>query len=227
MQYGQFCPVAKATEIIGEKWTILILREILMGGTRFNELQRGLGLISPTVLTKRLNALEGRGLVLKRRIKGQRGYEYLPTASCRELLPVIRSLGEWGMRWARTNLTETDYDVELLMLYLQRSVIPENLPGDQAVVRFRFTDIEDPSRWWLLVEGDDVDVCTNDPGMDVDVSFITSVKTMAGIWMGDTTYRRALKEGDLKITGPSALTRDIGSWLANSIFADMPPAAEI
>lgn len=227
MEYGQFCPVAKATEIIGEKWTLLIIRELLMGGSRFNVLQRGLSLISPTILTKRLNSLEEQGLVVKKKIQGQRGYEYFPTASCKELLPILRQIGDWGMRWARQHLSDTDYDVELLMLYLQRSVVPENLIGHQTVVRFKFTDIADMSDWWLLVTDDNVDICVSDPGKDVDVYFTTSVRTMAGIWMGDTTYRKAIASGDLKVGGLKALTRDISSWLGNSIFADIPSASEI
>ena len=227
MEYGQFCPVAKATEIIGEKWTLLIIRELLMGGTRFNVLQRGLSLISPTILTKRLSSLEAQGLVVKKKIQGQRGYEYFPTASCKALLPIIRQIGDWGMRWARTNLTESDYDVELLMLYLQRSIVPKHLIGSETVVRFKFTDIEDLSDWWLLVQDRDVDICTSDPGKDVDIYFTTSVRTMAGIWMGDTTYRKAIAEGALKVVGPRALTRDIAAWMGNSIFADIPSANEI
>jgi DNA-binding HxlR family transcriptional regulator len=227
VEYGQFCPVAKATEILGEKWTLLIIRELLMGGTRFNVLQRGLSLISPTILTKRLNSLETQGLVVKKKIPGQRGYEYFPTASCKELLPIIKQIGDWGMRWARKNLTETDYDVELLMLYLQRSILPENLIGSETVVRFKFTDIEDLADWWLLVKERDVDICTSDPGKDVDVYFTTSVRAMAGIWMGDTTYRKAIAQGELKIVGPKALTRNITTWMANSIFSDIPSANEI
>lgn len=110
MQYGQFCPIAKATEIIGEKWTLLIIRELLMGGSRFNELQRGLSLISPTILSKRLESLSEQGLVLKKKISGQKGYEYFATESCQQLLPIIRALGDWGMCWTRSNLTEKDYD---------------------------------------------------------------------------------------------------------------------
>ena len=227
MEYGQFCPVAKATEIIGEKWTLLIIRELLMGGSRFNVLQRGLSLISPTILTKRLHSLEAQGLVVKKKIQGQRGYEYFPTTSCKELLPIIRQIGDWGMRWARQHLTDTDYDVELLMLYLQRSVVPDNLIGRETVVRFKFTDIADMSDWWLLVVDKDVDICVSDPGKDVDVYFTTSVRTMAGIWMGDTTYRKAIASGDLQVAGLKALTRDIPSWLGNSIFADIPSASEI
>jgi DNA-binding HxlR family transcriptional regulator len=227
MEFGQFCPIAKATEVIGEKWTVLIIREALMGSTRYSEFQRGLSLISPTMLAKRLDSLVAHGLLLKRKIPTQRGYEYFPTKSCKELLPIIRSLGDWGMRWARSNLTEKDYDVELLMLYLQRSIVPENLPGEESVIRFKFTDIQDMSEWWLLVTGDQVDVCIKDPGKDVDVHFTSSMKTMADIWMGDTTYRAAKASGALKVVGHSTLTRNIAAWMNLSIFADLPPASEI
>lgn len=108
MEYGQFCPIAKALEIVGEKWTVLIIRELLMGGSRFNELQRGLCLISPTILNKRLATLAEHGLVLKKKLPGQQGYAYYATESCKQLLPVIKSLGDWGMRWARDGLTDRD-----------------------------------------------------------------------------------------------------------------------
>ena len=227
MEFGQFCPIAKATEIIGEKWTVLIIRESLMGSTRYSEFQRGLSLISPTMLAKRLDSLVAHGLLMKKKISGQKGYEYFPTPSCKELLPIIRSLGDWGMRWARANLTEKDYDVELLMLYLQRSIVPENLPGNESVIRFKFTDIKEMSEWWLLITDDKVDICIKDPGKDVDVHFTSSVKTMADIWMGDMTYRKAVADGGLKIVGHSSLTRNITSWMKLSIFVGLPPASEI
>jgi DNA-binding HxlR family transcriptional regulator len=227
MQYGQFCPIAKATEIIGEKWTLLIIREALMGSSRYSDFQRGLSLISPTMLSKRLDSLVSHGLLMKKKIPGQRGYEYFPTASCSELLPIIVSLGEWGMRWARSNLTTRDYDVELLMLYLQRSIVPANLPGNESIIRFKFSDIDEMSEWWLVVTGDLVDVCVKDPGKDVDVYFTSTVKTMADIWMGETTYRKALAERSLKIVGNSALTRNVTTWMNLSTFADLPPASQI
>jgi DNA-binding HxlR family transcriptional regulator len=227
MEYGQFCPIAKATEILGEKWTLLIIRELLMGGTRFSELQRGLSLISPTMLSKRLDSLEEHGLVMKKKIPNQKGYEYFPTKSCNDLLPIIKSLGDWGMRWARSNLTERDYDVQLLMLYLKRSIVPENLAGNETVVRFHFTDIKDYPDWWLVARGEDVDICVNDPGRDVDVYFTSSVKVMADIWMGESSYRKAVNEGLLKLVGPSALTNNVTTWMVSSIFADLAPASEI
>jgi len=148
---------------------------------------------------------------MKKWIPSQRGHEYLPTASCRELLPVIRSLGDWGMRWARSNLTEKDCDVELQMLYLQRSIVPENVPGRESVIRFKFTDVEDVSQWWLLVSDGRVDVCVKDPGKEVDVFFMCRVKTMVDVWMGDTTYRKAMATGALRVDGPRALTRNIAA----------------
>jgi DNA-binding HxlR family transcriptional regulator len=227
MEYGQFCPVAKATEIIGEKWTILIIRELLMGGSRFNELQRGLSLISPTILSKRLDSLSQHGLVAKKKIPGQKGYEYFPTESCKELLPVIRSLGDWGMRWARANLSEKDYDVELLMLYIKRSIVPDKLIGNETVIRFHFTDINVYPDWWLVAKGDELDLCVNDPGRDVDVYFTSSVKSLADIWMGDSTYKKAINNGSLKVVGNKSLTRNITAWMSNSLFADLPSASEI
>ena len=227
MEYGQFCPIAKASEILGEKWTILIVRELLMGSTRFNELQRGLGLISPTILTKRLTMLTERGLVHRKRISGQRGFEYHATESCRELLPILLSLGGWGMRWARTNLTDSDYDVELLMLYLERSVVADKLPGGQAVIQFRFEDIADISDWWIVVAGDHMDVCTTDPGKDVDVYFNTTVRAMTDVWMAERTYKAAIAAGDIVVTGSRVLTRNIESWMRNCIFTDLPAAQAI
>jgi len=227
MKYGQFCPIAKASEILGEKWTILIVRELLMGSTRFNELQRGLGNISPTILTKRLGMLEAAGLVLRRRIRGQRGFEYLPTASCKELLPILLSIGEWGMRWAQSALTDGDYDVQLLMLYLERSIVPDKLPGGETIIKFHFSELGELADWWIVVTGSAVDVCTSDPGKDVDIYFTTTVRSMAEVWMGNRSYRAAIAADDLEVTGPRALTRNITEWMKPSAFADLPAAGDI
>jgi hypothetical protein len=113
------------------------------------------------------------------------------------------------------------------MLYLKRSIVPHKLVGNETVIRFKFTDIDEFPDWWLVVTGDKLDLCVNDPGKDVDVWFTASVKTMADIWMGENTYRKAMGEGTLTVVGNTALTRNITSWMANSIFADLPPANEI
>ncbi|MGD2118781.1 MAG: helix-turn-helix domain-containing protein [Chromatiales bacterium] len=227
MQYGQFCPIAKAMEILGEKWTLLIVREMLLGGSRFNELQRGLSLISPTILTKRLNDLAEAGIVMRKKIPGQRGYEYFLTEMGKELMDVVRTIGEWGMRWARDQLQDKDLDVELLMLYLQRSIQPNKLPGNETVIRFKFTDLTDLADWWIVITDKEVDVCVKDPGKDIDVYFTTDLRTMIATWMGDTSYRSAIKSGQLKLVGPTALTRNISHWMNDSIFAGIPPAQAI
>ena len=130
--YGQFCPISKAMELLGEKWTLLIVRELLMGGSRFNEMQRGLTHISPTLLTKRLVALEDAGLLIKRKIPGQRGHEYFPTSACEELLPVIEQIGQWGMRWARHSMREDDFDVQLLRDWIRPQYDVRQLTGKVA-----------------------------------------------------------------------------------------------
>lgn len=227
MEYGQFCPIAKALEVLGERWTILIVRELLVGATRFNELQRGLNLISPTILTKRLNDLADAGVIIRKKIPGQRGHEYFLTEMGQDLMPVIKSIGVWGMRWARGNMDNSDLDIELLMLYLQRSVQADKLPGRETVIRFKFNDIDNYSDWWLIVADHKVDVCTRDPGKDVDIYFTTNIRTMIQVWMGDISYKSAISGGSLKLVGPSALTRDVKSWLQPSMFAGIPPADTI
>lgn len=219
MKYGQFCPIAKASEILSERWTFLIIRELLMGGRRFNVLQRGLGDISPTLLASRLKSFERDGLVVRRRANGERGHEYHPTPACRALQPVLLALGEWGLCWARESLSEEDFDVDLLMLYLERSIDPERLPGERTVIQFKFLDLDEHKDWWLLVNGTKVDVCTIDPKRDVDVFFTTTVRMMHDVWMGDLTYRTAMSSGGLIVEGDLALTRGISSWLRPSLFA--------
>lgn len=218
MKYGQFCPIAKATEVVGEKWTLLIIRELLMGANRFNQLQRGLGSISPALLTTRLNTLIEHGLVIRRKIPGQRGYEYFPAASCKELLPILTALGSWGMRYAKESLADEDYDVELLMLYLERSIATDKLPGTETILRFVFDDMRKQRLWWLVVQGQKVDVCVKDPGREVDVYFNSSVRTMTDVWLGHRTYASAIRAGDLKVSGPTSLTRSVGSWLRCTAF---------
>jgi DNA-binding HxlR family transcriptional regulator len=220
MKYGQFCPIAKATEILGEKWTIIILREILMGACRFNTLQRGLGGISPALLTSRLKSLEEQGMVVRRKVSGQKGYEYYPTEACQALLPVLISMGEWGLIWARHNVLDEDFDVDFLIFYLERSVDPSKLIGNESVIRFKFTDLTEQSDYWLLVKNENIDLCLKDPGKDVDVYFTCTIRTMHDVWMGDRTYRDAIKSGDLYVHGEPSLTRNISSWLRPSIFGE-------
>jgi hypothetical protein len=190
-----------------------------MGGRRFSELQRGLGDISPALLTARLKAFEADGLLVRRRVNGLRGYEYHPTPACEELMPIIIGLGEWGLRWARETIASDYLDVDMLLLYLERSVDPGQLPGRETVIQFKFNDVPEQRDWWLLVRDGKVEVCITAPGRDVDVFFSTTARTMSEVWMGERAYREAVLAGDLIIEGDLALTRRIRSWLRPSIFA--------
>jgi hypothetical protein len=131
------------------------------------------------------------------------------------------------MRWASSHLTAKDYDVELLMLYLQRSILPEKLPGAETVIRFAFTDMTEKAHWWIVVRHGDVDICDQDPGKDVDIFFTTTVRTMVDIWTGIITYRRAVASDNLSIIGPTGLTNNVTTWMSNSLFTDLPSAREI
>src|SRR5262245_31409566 len=200
-QYGQFCPIAKSAEIIGDPWSILIVRELLLGGSRFNTLQRGLPRISPTVLNTRLKELEERGVLIKRRLSGQRGHEYRLTAAGRELSAVIEALAVWGMRWARNKLEAEDLDVSILMFDIQRRIDATALPDGETVLCFQFADLKAFSRWWLTCRGGEVDLCYEDPGKDVDCFVTGSSRDVIAAWMGDVRLSKVLKWGLMQLIG--------------------------
>jgi len=221
--YGQFCPVAKATEIVGERWTLLILRELLLGTCRFNDFQRALSRISPTLLNQRLKSLEACGIILKKKIRGQKGYEYRLTASGKELAPLIETLAVWGMRWARGQMTDEELDVEFLMWELQRRLQTQHLPAGETVICFTFAELKKFSNWWLVVYDDEIDLCTRDPGKEVDIYINSTVRALAEVWRGDVNLRRALAEGRIKTHGVRALERTISNWLGLCLYKDVQP----
>ncbi|MGH8047232.1 MAG: winged helix-turn-helix transcriptional regulator [Chthoniobacterales bacterium] len=227
IHYGQFCPIAKAAEVLGERWTILILRELLIGTTRFNDLQRALSQISPSLLTKRLNQLQDSGLVVRKNLPAQRRSEYHLTAAGRELLPVVTGLGEWGMKWARGQMSDDELDVELLMYDFSRRIDAAQLPGGQNVVQFSFIGLSKFARWWIVLEeGGGRELCLQDPGRDVDLQILSDLRTMTEIWAGDTEMRAAKKDGRMKLIGDPVLIRTMPSWLRIGMFAKTRPHAK-
>ena len=217
--YGQFCPVAKATEIVGEKWTLLILRELLMGTHRFNDFQRSMSRISPTVLTKRLKQLEDKGIVTRKRVSGQKGHEYRLTPMGKELEPLVEQLAIWGQRWARGQMSDDELDVELLMWDIQRRIDTQKLPDGETVLAFMFADLDKHKNWWLVIDGEDVDLCTEDPGKDVDLYFASSLRTMVEVWQGDAELRDALRDEKIMTTGSTRLQRSLPDWFALCSYA--------
>lgn len=221
--YGQFCPIAKASEILAERWTPLVLRELLCGSTRFNDLQRGVPLMSRGLLSKRLKELERAGVIRREPLADGQAHEYLLTPAGEELRPLIMGLGEWGQRWARTAYTPDDLDPTLLMWDIRRSIEVDRLPERRVVAAFAFQDVEKTAlrRIWLVFERPHVDVCFKDPGFPVDLTIETTLRTMSMVWMGDRSLGECLREGEVRIYGARELRERFGDWLKLSAFADV------
>lgn len=218
--YGQFCPVAKAMELLDERWTLLVLREMLAGSTHFNDLRRGNPKMSPTLLSKRLRTLERAG-VIRRSVEGGRT-SYTLTDCGEELRGVVESLGAWGMRWIG-ELGEEDLDPHLLMWDMRRTVPVDAWPPGRTVVAFELLDVAPKAaRWWLCVSGGEADVCDDDPGFDVTVTVAAELRTLVGIWRGDVSWGQAVKDGLVELAGSSTAVRSVPGWLGQMQLASVP-----
>jgi DNA-binding HxlR family transcriptional regulator len=227
MRYGQYCPIAKALELLAERWTLLIVRELLMGSTRFNDLKRGVPLAAPSMLSQRLKALAAAGIVERQASADERSHEYHLTIAGEELRPLVLQLGTWGQRWYRSRMSEEDLDASFLMWDIRRNVRMQNLPrGRRSVILFEFPDARKGMKQWWLVVDDEVDLCLKDPGHEVDVVLSSSLRTMTQVWMGDLSLAQARAKGLLRISGPRDLVSSVNKWLGPSPFADVAPARE-
>jgi DNA-binding HxlR family transcriptional regulator len=221
--YGQFCPVAKASELLAERWTLLILRELLLGSHRFGELQRALSRISPSLLTKRLKQLESAGIIIRKAQAGRKGLDYFLTAAGKELAPIIEHLAIWGMRWARGQLSDDELDVEFLMWDIQRRLDTDMLPDGETVLCFIFDDLVSFKNWWLIVRNREVDVCTENPGKDVDLYINTTLRSLVEIWEGDIEIKAAQQQKLMKTQGNRQLANTMPDWLGICLYADIRP----
>lgn len=225
--YGQFCPVALTAEILTRRWTPLVVRELLCGSVRFNELRRGVPRMSSSLLSTRLDELEAAGVL--ERIVDENGDhpEYHLTPAGRELQPIIESMGVWGKRWIKGDLRDEELDADLLMWDLRRRIDADEAPQERTVVRFVFEDLpEDDREYWVVVDDGEVDLCRKDPGHRVDLDVHTDLRTMTGIWVGDERYAQALRRHDVRVRGPERLRRSFPEWLGLSLFAGVEPAAD-
>lgn len=221
--YGQYCPIAKASEILGERWTSLVIREIGAGSESFNDLRRGLPRISPSLLSSRLKTLEDAGVLA--RTKSEEGVRYSLTEAGCELRPIIVQMGVWGQRWARSNLGRDDLDPSLLMWDIHRSINVDYFNAPITTLYFEFSDYSAAfRRWWLIVREGKVDVCMKDPGHDVDLEIKTDLRTLTGVWMGDIALGQTLRDERIRLSGLTRLKRDISTWLGKNYFADVKPA---
>ena len=220
--YKQFCPVAMAAEVLCTRWTIVLLRELIAGSTRFNDLRRGVPRMSPALLSQRLKELEGAGVISRTPSPTDPGvFEYHLTAAGRELEPVVEAFGIWGQRWVGTELSLQHLDVSLLMWDMRRNLNPTPMPKRRSVIQIHYPELTPAQRtWWLLVEPNaGVDLCSIDPGFDVDLYISTDLRTMTAIWMGMDSVRKALGDQRMMLTGDRKLAANMQAWLGLSPFA--------
>ena len=218
--YGQFCPVAMAAEIICSRWTALVLRELLCGTTRFNDLRRGLPLMSPTLLSKRLKELAEAGIIAVTPT-GQRGMvEYRLTEAGEDLRGVVMSLGIWGQRWVESSLSLKNLDPSLLMWDMRRSLSLSSFPDRRCTVKFTYPELSGGRKyWWLVIEDGTVDLCAVDPGYEVDLYVRGPLRNMTAVWMGISTLKAEIEARNIELTGDKALARSMHQWLGLSPFA--------
>jgi DNA-binding HxlR family transcriptional regulator len=217
--YGQFCPVSMASEILCSRWTIVLLREMLCGSTRFNDLRRGLARMSPTLLSKRLKELELAGVI--RSVPTPSGAsEYKLTEAGEDLRPIILGIGNWGQRWVESRLSLRNLDPTLLMWDMRRNLSTDPLPPRRCTIQFLYPELATTHRnYWLVVESGEVDLCYTDPGFDIDLLVTSSLRTMTSIWMGLARLDAEVRAGHVQLEGDPAIRRAMQHWLKLSTFA--------
>lgn len=218
--YGQHCPVAKAAEVFDQRWTLLVLRELVTGSVRFNDIHRGVPRMSRTLLSKRLSELEELGVVDRQR--DEQGPMYVLTGAGEELAPVIATIGEWAVRWL-SSLSEDDLDPVALLWEMQRGIATDALPAGRTVVELHFPDAgAGLRRWWLVLSPDEVDVCEEDPGFEVDVWVKASLRTFIRAWRGDLRWDDALGPGGVEVHGRRDVCRLLPELFRHPFFSAVP-----
>lgn len=211
--YGQYCPISRALEILGERWSLLVMRDMIVGATRFNELARGLPGLSRSLLAKRLRQLERAGLLV------HTNGRYLLTEAGRDLEPVVFGLGQWGATWAFQDPHPEELDAELLVWWMHTRVDTTAFDGPRHVLQLQFTD--DPRQYWIVIERGIPSICRSAPGFDVDLTLTCDVATLYRVWLGRLPLTRALKSGALIARGPTAWTRELHTILQLSPAAPL------
>jgi DNA-binding HxlR family transcriptional regulator len=218
IDYGQFCTVARGAEVLGELWTPLVVRELLCGSHRFNEIRRGVPRMSATLLTQRLRKLEEIGVLERRR--GAAGWEYHLTQAGEELRPIVVGIGHWGARWIGSRLKRDKLDAGFLMWDIRRFAQLDKFPKERVVIHFSFRDAPRGERlWWLVVENRTTDLCRDDPGHEVTVIVDATVRALTKIWTGDSDPEKEIRAGELTIQGAGRGGQVLWRWLGRSMFA--------
>ena len=216
--YGQFCTVARGAGVFGERWTPLVVRELLCGSTRFNDIRRGVPRMSATLLAQRLRKLTEVGIVS--RVRRDASWEYQLTPAGEELRPIVEQIGHWGARWIGSRLKRGQLDVGFLMWDIRRFVKLDNFPRRRTVIQFSFADAGPRERrWWLVVENGAADLCRDDPGHELTLIVESTVRALTEVWTGDTDAKAELRARNITVIGPDSDARSLWLWLGRSVFA--------
>lgn len=223
--YGQFCPMAVACEVFAERWTPLVLRELVAGSRQFNQIHRGVPLMSRALLVRRLRDLEAAGVVERAPVPGQRGHEYRLTEAGLEFRPALEALGRWGKRWT-VPVQRRNLDPGFLMWNVRRRIALDRLPEERVVVNVRFDGVprtyRGPTRFWLVLERCGVQLCVEDPGLETQLVVEADLAQMANVWLGYSSFEEALRSQGLRLQGPARLAKAFPSWLMLSHYAPVP-----
>jgi len=217
--YGEACPISRATTVLCERWTLQLIREMLLGASRFSEFQTYLPKISPSLLNSRLRMLEEEGLVIRKRIPEKRGYEYLLTPAGQSLQPVLSELGKWGIQWVFDSMDDEQLNVATIVRDFAFALDASQLPAGDVTIQFKIAAADGTCSRFVLVRDRQTQVCEENPGYEVDVYLTSTLKDLYNIWFGEITVAAARDCGRLKVSGIPGYTKNLGRWLRTSQFA--------
>ena len=227
--YGQFCPVSIAAEVLSERWTLLVLREMLSGSTRFNDLHRGVPLMSASLLSQRLRDLEGAGLIERLPLPTGKGYHYRLTDSGEALRPIITGIGLWASKYMRTQYAPQNLDPSLLMWDMRRWIRGDLMPPGKIVIRFDIPDAPVQKRhyWMVKEESGEIDLCLFDPGFPVCLVITGKLATLTRVWMGDIEAETAVRTKQIELEGDPLVRMSFYDWIGLSPFVHLQAAGTV
>ena len=213
--YGLVCPISKATELLEPRWTVQILTEMWNGTSRFNELKRALGGISPGLLSRRLKELEANSLVERVEDRATGDVDYIRTEMAIALEPVLDAMAFWAQRHIEAELMLDDINLSTLMWKIRKRIDANELPRRRVVMRFHFSDETSTydTYWLLAVPGSDVEVCVTELGHDIDLFVETSVLSLGAVYGGRSTFEKEIEKGEMFMSGDARIVRTINQWL--------------
>jgi DNA-binding HxlR family transcriptional regulator len=221
---GSLCPAMASADILGDKWTLLLLREMFLGTTRFGRFQKAIPRMSPSILSKRLRTLEAADIIVRKAAPSGQAAEYKLTRSGRELGPIVENMAVWGMRWRKRSIAAQDCDVGGFMWDFHRTLNTAGLPDGETVILVQISDRTELNSWWVIANGDAVDLCVEDPGHDVDVYLTATLAHLIALWLGDVGVQSAVDDKSIYLDGPRHLLNTVQDWMAQSPLVGVKPA---